>query len=315
MKTVDGRGMVLIMMQRERFRLGNSHCRRESGFSLVEVLVSMAVASILITALMQSLVSASDSWSRQSKHVTSQREARTALRLLADDVASAVALPSGGPLAADGPGQTSLPMRFWLSPEVGETESSRVAFLRTARRVPLGVEAGRGDLRLVLYAVVLTGDGGASGLEPDALSQKLVRCEFSAGETYRRVQDHLLRSSPLFFDSDWGRLQQANTEESDIARVSVLAHDVIRFDLRALDSLINSRQERSVWPEQQMPNWVEMTLRVTNRQTARWLRNLADWQGRGERSMQITNGTEAIYHDDPEVRTFSMRLRLPAQVW
>jgi hypothetical protein len=64
-----------------------------------------------------------------------------------------------------------------------------------------------------------------------------------------------------------------------------------------------------------MPAWVDMTLRVTNRQTGRWLRTIADWRGQGERSMQLTNGTEEQYNDDPEVRTFSMRLRLPAQVW
>jgi prepilin-type N-terminal cleavage/methylation domain-containing protein len=289
--------------------------RGQRGFSLVEVLVSMAVASIIITALMQSLLSASDSWSRQSKHVTSQREARTALRLLADDLSSAVALPSGGPLVAELPGQTTVPSRFWVENATGELGSSRVAFLRVARRVPLGQEAGRGDLRLVLYAVVLTDDGGASGLEPDARSQKLVRCEFSAAETFRRVQDHLLRSSRLFFSSDWSRLENPAEAPPELAKITVLAHDVIRFDLKALEALVNTGKARSEWPEFQMPTWVDLTLRVTNRQTARWLRTVADWQGQGERAMQIHNGTLDIYHDDPEVRTFAMRLRLPSQVW
>lgn len=286
-----------------------------AGFSLVEVLVSMAVASILITALMQSLLSASDSWSRQSKHVTSQREARTALRMLADDLSSAVALPAGGPLAQEAPGQASVPVRFWVERAGRNAGSSRVAFLRTARKLPLGPEAGRGDLRLVMYDVVLTGDGGASGLEPDARSQKLVRCEFTAGETFRRLQSHLMTSSPMFYESDWSRLMDTNAAPTEVANITVLAHDVIRFDLRALVTLVNAPADRSVWPELEMPRWVDLTLRVTNRQTARWLQTDSDWRGQGERAQQLHNGTENIYHDDPEVRTFAMKLRLPAQVW
>lgn len=285
------------------------------GFSLIELLVSMAVAAILVTALMQSLVSASDSWSRQSKHVSAQREARTALRLLADDLASAVALPAGGPMLQEGPGQISTPVRFWLESPASAALSSRVAFLRMARRVPVGKEAGHGELRLVMYDVILSDDGGASGLETDARSQKLVRCEFSAGETFRRLQDHLLRSAQLLHESDWQRLKGVGEATSEDASVSVLAHDVIKFELKALEQLVNEGTVAAQWPESEMPAWVDMTLRVTNRQTGRWLRTIADWRGQGERSQQITNGTEDQFNDDPEVRTFSMRLRLPAQVW
>jgi hypothetical protein len=142
-----------------------------------------------------------------------------------------------------------------------------------------------------------------------------MRCEFSAGETFRRLQDHLLRSGPLLHESDWQRLKGVGEATGEDASVSVLAHDVIKFELKALEQLVNQGGVASQWPESEMPAWVDMTLRVTNRQTGRWLRTIADWRGQGERSQQITNGTEDQYNDDPEVRTFSMRLRLPAQVW
>ena len=294
-----------------------SHARLapRDGFSLVELLVSMAVAAILITALMQSLLSASDSWSSQSKHVTAQREARTALRLLADDISSAVALPTGGPMQEEAPGQITTPLRFWLTNTGDRSSSSRMAFLRMARKVPMGRETGHGDLRLVLYDVILSDDGGASGLEPEARSQKLVRCEFSAGETFRRIRDHFSHSSALFHDTDWQRMRDPGSASSEVASITVLAHDVIRFELKALEKLVNGERPQAVWPELQLPNWVDMTLRVTNRQTARWLRTEADWRGQGERAEQIHNNTQDIYPDDPEVRTFSMRLRLPSQVW
>jgi hypothetical protein len=52
-------------------------------------------------------------------------------------------------------------------------------------------------------------------------------------------------------------------------------------------------------------------LRVTNRQTGRWLQTLADWTGQGERAEAITNGTPEVFHDDPEVRTYVLRQKLP----
>jgi prepilin-type N-terminal cleavage/methylation domain-containing protein len=285
------------------------------GFSLVELLVSMAVASILLVALMQSLVSASDSWTKQSKHFSAQREGRTALRLLADDLASLSAIPSGGPLANEASGVGGPPTRFWLEAAADGVSSSRAAFLRTVKRAVSGRDAGRGDLRLVLYGVVLTLDGGASGLEPDAKSQKLVRREFSAAETYRRLEGHRLTGQPLIFEEDWLRLEALEEAVPDVATNAVLAHDVIRFDLKALESLVAPAAMTGPWPPERVPVWVDATLRVTNRQTGRWLRTLTDWRGEGERSTQITNGTRDVYHDDPEVRTFSMRLRLPSVAW
>ena len=50
--------------------------RFRAGFSLVELLVTMAVAFVLITALLQMMVSSLDSWTRQEKQFSSQREGR-----------------------------------------------------------------------------------------------------------------------------------------------------------------------------------------------------------------------------------------------
>lgn len=289
-------------------------CR--AGFSLVELLVTMVVSSILIAALMQSFVTASDSWSSQSKHATAQREARAALRIITDDLSSAVALPSGGPLVMEPAGMRLVPTRFWTQASAEESGSTRLAFLRLSALNAPPADSGRGDLRLVLYGVSITADGGASGLEPDARSQKLVRCEFPAAETHRRLLRHRLQNQPLIREEDWKLLEQPNLPRPDPDEpvVAVLAHDLIQFNLKPLERLLEERVEPG-WPETSMPTWVEVVLRVTNRQTGRWLRTLADWRGQGERARLLHNNTPDVYHDDPEVRTFAMRLRLPAQDW
>lgn len=291
---------------------------RRSGFSLVELLVTMAVAFILMAALMQSMVSSLDSWTRQEKLFSSQREGRAALRLLADDLASLAVIPGGGPLAEDSAAMAGRqPQRFLLqSGTASSLSTTRLAFLRTVKRASRGQDSGRGDLRLVLYGLALTADGGASGLEPDAASQKLVRREFSAAETYRRLESHRIQGRPLVFEEDWTALESpaVPTDPESLARVrnSVLAHDVIRFDCRALESLMPGAIPPQEWPAERLPAWVEITLRVTNRQTGRLLKSATDWRGEGVRASGLTNGTPDDYLDDAEVRTFAMRLRLPA---
>ena len=287
------------------------------GFSLVELLVTMAVAFILTTALLQMMVSSLDSWTRQEKQFSSQREGRAALRLLADDLNSIAAIPDGGPLA-DEPAAVvgRSPMRFLLQNGTKESVSTtRLAFLRTVKPSQRGRDTGRGDLRLVLYGLALTPDGGASGLEPDAVSQKLVRRELSAAETYRRLESHRLQGQPMVFEADWAALESAqepaDAESRARARNAVLAHDVIRFDCRALERLDPTAVVPSLWPLEKLPAWVEVRLRLTNRQTGRLLKSLPDWRGDGVRAVALTNGTPENDLDDAEVRTFTMRLRLP----
>lgn len=291
--------------------------RFRSAFSLVELLVTMAVAFVLTTALLQMMVSSLDSWTRQEKQFSSQREGRAALRLLADDLNSIAVIPDGGPMA-DEPAAAAgrPPLRFLLQ---GGTEASvsttRLAFLRTVKPSQRGRDTGRGDLRLVLYGLALTPDGGASGLEPDATSQKLVRRELSAAETYRRLESHRLQGQPMVFEADWAALEgvqePADAESRARARNAVLAHDVIRFDCRALERLDPTAVVPSLWPQEQLPAWVEVRLRLTNRQTARLLKSLTDWRGEGVRAVALTNGTPENDLDDAEVRTFTMRVRLP----
>lgn len=293
---------------------------RYQGFSLVELLVSIAVAFVLMTALLQSMVSSLDSWTKQEKVFSSQREGRAAMRILADDLASLVAIPSGGPLDQDPQAVAGMqPVRLIV--DAGDEDSvstSRLAFLRTVKKGIKGEDNGRGDLQLVLYGLALTADSGASGLEPDAASKKLVRREFSPAETFRRLENHRVGGQALVFEADWKELEEqpqnqpGQTLAQLAVRNAVLAHDVIRFDCRALINTLPGTDQPLEWPTHQLPSWVEVVLRVTNRQTGRLLKSPEDWRGEGVRADAITNGTPDVFEDDKEVRTFSMRIRLPS---
>jgi hypothetical protein len=250
-----------------------------------------------------------------------QRESRTGLRFLVDDLGSAVALPQLLPPPVDaggGAGAQQRRTRFWVETPGDAFSSARMAFLTSVPDERPRASGGGaapamnlGDLRLVLYAVVLTPDGGASGLAPGAASQKLVRREFTSAATYERVTNHLTLGTPLVNPADWSLLEQQGAAAMAGGLNAVVAHDVIRFEARPLRDLTGPPPV-GIWDEREMPAWVEVTLRVTNRQTGRWLQTQADWTGQGERAAQITNSTPDIYTDDPEVQTYMARIRLPA---
>lgn len=303
------------------------------GATLVELLTSMVVASILMVALMQSLASTSDSWTRQSKHFSAQREARVAMRMLADDLAAMVAVPEWARQAATlqgnpeldptkpggtrndpsgWPGNPADPgdMRtgFLLEAAASPTGSARLAFLR-AGGTRAGEPAGF-DLRLVMYGVAMSFDGSASGLAGDAFSQKLVRREFTGEETFRRLRGLLGSGGSLVTAADWAELE-AVRDQTGVASAGVVAHDVIRFDARLFRDLMTPNQAlaRNPW---ELARWMDVSLRVTNRQTGQHLKTTADWRGEGERSPLLLNGTPEEFRDDAEVRTYSARVLLPA---
>lgn len=305
--------------------------RNRSGMTLVELLASMVVASVIMVALLQTLSSASESWTKQSKNFSSQREGRVGMRILADDLAAAVIVPQWARDAADASqsggnstggggesgGSNPDPTRagindprtgYFLIGAEGPLGSARLSFLR-ASGTDESVAVRRGDLRLVMYGVALSSDGGASGLAPNANSQKLVRRVFTPQETFRRLRALMEDNTPLLAEIDWQTLVEMQ-EVPGVATTGVVAHDVIRFDLRPFENLLAPAAVSTV-PAWQPPRWMDMTLRVTNRQTGQYLETANDWNGSGIRKDAILNGTLASYDDDPEVKTYTMRLRMP----
>ena len=275
-----------------------------SGFTLIELLVSITVSSIILVALFQALGQATASWGTQTKSFSEQRELRSAMRLLTDDLNAVISLQAT--LPATGPGT-----QFILEQGADDYESSRLAFFRAS---PVLGEVGgeeTGDMELVMYAVVLTPSGGASSMNGISTSQKLVRRTLDAETTMARLQNHFSSDAPLVTNDDWAYLAGLNPG------VEVIADGVIRFtakpkkegatvsDLLEDDLPWNSSNDHDV-----IPRWLEISLTVTNRAAAQQLRSEVDWQGRGNLKEFITNGTPNDPTDDRETMTLTMQTRL-----
>lgn len=288
-----------------------THRRKQGGFTLLELVTAMAVSLIILVALMESLGQASRSWTGQSKSFSEQREARTALRIIADDLEAIVPLP---PIETEINGVVTKQDRqqFFVTQSTSPHESSRLAFLRASRPGKTGnVINEEGDVRLVMYAVAITPSGGASSFNHVGYTQKLLRRVLSPAETMKRLEKHsstgLAVVPPLLEEADWSALEQEG------AGVEVVADYVMRFRVRPFrtpPAHNPAEQPITSWDDKEMPTWVDVELRVTNRTTASLLSSVADWQGRGNLEHLLTNGTPERHDDDAEVLTLAMRLPL-----
>ena len=288
---------------------------RPSAFTLAELLIAMAITSIILLALLQIFSIAMSAWNTEAKRESSLREARSGLHLFADDLQNLCALPAS--LPATVPVQ-----RFILIAPQAPGGSSAFAFLRSARQnrhITNTVETG--NLQLVAYTVALSKDTSGN------VSQKLWRKELDPQATLERIERHLADHTPLMRDADWATFRDP---QSGIIRqlpqdfgheAEPLVYDLIRCLITPLIPINNTTNHTvqlqvasSPWPAEQIPTHLDLTLRVTNRATAGLLQNLADWTGTGTHA-HLINGAKATSDtssDDAEVLTHSLRLRLPA---
>ena len=90
---------------------------RRRAFSLVEMLVAMAVTLLLVLILVQIFSGASNTWRRSEQKVDAYREARGALQLMARDLAetipAAYAQPWGGSVTAVNPPMPTLVLQHY----------------------------------------------------------------------------------------------------------------------------------------------------------------------------------------------------------
>jgi prepilin-type N-terminal cleavage/methylation domain-containing protein len=275
----------------------------QPGFTLIEVLVSVAAASIMMLALMQGVTQASRNWVTQTKAFSTQRELRTALRLLADDLAAAVPVRAA-PIVPGVVAAPALRQQFILETPQDSYRSSKLAFFRAA---PLSLQRetpeAEGDLELVFYGVAHTPRPSPTGVGDQVMTQKLVRRVLSPAETMNRLHNHLVELGPLITPEDWTALEKASDG------TEILAEQVIRFQVRATANRPRPGQKfiaDPIWNPANMPDAVQIALMVTNRETAGLLNTETDWRGHGNLSELITNSTPDDPLDDREANTLHM---------
>lgn len=300
---------------------------RAAGLSLVELMMSMAVSSILLVMLASMLQSSLNAYSGQQRRSSATVESRAGLEILRADLRSYCALPDDLSRTGD-----DLLPRFIHKQSPTPRGSDGFAFLRRSRlagATTLSSMTDQGNLVLVAYAVGFTPDTGGRS------SQKLYRRQFTPEETYVKVRDLLQLGTPLLSEKEWEDLSnppqtdQAPVEQGGAAPVvsisEPIVYQVIQFRVKPLAALlavandphsingIASQQGNLLWPVEKRPIAVDVVLRVTNRATAAKLNTEEDWRAEGNLQYLLLGRppTPEVYEDDIEVETQQLRIHLP----
>lgn len=303
-----------------------AHTRR-AGFTLVELMMAMAVSTILMVLLASILESSLNAYTGQQRRSSATVESRAGLEILRADLRSYCA-------PADDPTSTSddFAPRFLHFQADSERGSDRFAFLRRSRLAGASTQistlADQGSLVLVAYAVGFTADTGGRS------SQKLYRRQYTPEETYVKLSEHLQLGTPMISDEDWKNVSNPPPPAAPsgsgpaVAPVSVsepIVFQVIQFKVKPLAALLATPTDplslngiaplagSTAWPTQQRPAAVDLLLRVTNRGMAAKLNTAADWRAEGDFQPLLLGRpiTPDVYDDDTEVETRQLRIHLP----
>ena len=282
------------------------HRQRTRAFTLLELLVSTAVSTLILAVLLQCFSQVLNAWTQETKTTGSLREGRTGLQIIAQDLETIVVIPPALPptfTAAD----EAKRQRFILTLTTDDYGSARLAFLHSnkVKRNPGTTQPDSGgDVRIVAYTMNLSTDADGS------VSQKLWRKEYPSDESWKRINSHFGAGLPLISDAEW-------TTFSDPAfGAEPVAYDAVRFEVQPLTASTTGGTTTwtpaKSWDAKNVPLYLDLTLRVTNRVTATRLKTADDWRGQGAASTLLLGQhlTPTDYTDDPEVRTFTARLTL-----
>lgn len=255
--------------------------RDRAGFTLAEILVSMAITGILMVILLSLVGSGSDSYEVAQRDIRSRIEARGALHFFQRDFDSRV---GGRTITVDDASEGS------------GYESDAIGFL--VFKIPEAQEAGKagGEVCYTRYYTAVTPDGSGR------VSRKLYRQFLSSTDTFPKIPEDPKTAFPR--------------PSPDPATDEIIATNVVQFGIRLLD-----RTESGEWidqkeffaaqaalPEDQRgdfaPEALETTLHLTDHQTARRLTTEADWNNPG------FFGTETAPKDDAPLFTYRSLLSL-----
>jgi prepilin-type N-terminal cleavage/methylation domain-containing protein len=281
------------------------------GFTMVELMVSMGISTIILLVLLECFSQVLTSWTLESKREHSLREGRSGLQLLAQDLKTAITLPQASTAADEARRE-----RFQIKMAADRYASAGLAFLHTssASRKLNATKPDRGDVKLVAYAMALSTDAGG------ATSQKLWRKEYATEETWKRIQAHIGAAQPLITEVEWTDFTKKDTGTPPKYEVEPVTYEAVRLEVLPLTvqstGTTPTLEPATTWDAKDMPRYLDITLRVTNRPTATRLSTLADWRGQGQAAAMLLGKslTPDDYSDDPEARTFTMRVGLDTPI-
>ncbi|MFK7851257.1 MAG: type II secretion system protein J [Akkermansiaceae bacterium] len=211
-----------------------------SGFTLIEVLVAMAITSVIMIALFSLVGQSTDSYTRTQRAVNTISQARAFMQFFEEEITK---------------GLPGTPVIHESNSAEGPTFSDKIAFVRT---IPIDAQnpATPGDLGTTFYYVAFSEDKG-SGVSP-----KLFRKILPPDETLEFIESV---PTPVFPD------EEPNSDEPII-------HNILSFEAR-LKFLNPDTREFEDWAQDspQPPSRTVLTIRFIDDSSSQRFTSESEW--------------------------------------
>lgn len=231
-----------------------------AGFTLTELIVAMGIGMVLLLIILGVLRVGGDGYDAATRRIDSNVEARAALAALTDDA-----------------GSLQFDENFQIREESGPWTSSELSFMTFKPRSAQDSKLASGDLCFAHYYTAVTRQlEGESG----PYSRKLYRRLVSSGAVMDQLQEGGDFRDPV--------------KDPERVEDEAVAFNVVQFLVKAM--VRGSGGGLSEWDgEFGVPDYLEVTLRVTDNRTAALLPGVADWSEGSELAGRLL-GSES----DPE---------------
>lgn len=276
---------------KKKLRWLPSNSVKKSAFTLLEVMVAMAIMAILLVLLLNMVDSGAKLWRVNENRVDSYREARAALGIMSRDLQNALA-------ATNSTGQFLLNAdAFSHLASVGNlvsdtNQGAGMLFLTALPAKAQDTSSNKSDICQVGYFLAF---GKSSSPANSPLNtMNIYRYILSSDPTFERLTN---LSAPIF-PSDLSTLNPNQVE--------LLARNVTRFTARAYTVTNNTFSAFSASPATPLPDLVEISISAINQETGKNLGTDAGDFG----TWTSTNTAAYTNIVGPAEQTFTTRIKL-----
>lgn len=241
---------------------------RRHAFTLVEMLVTLAVTSILVVVMMNVFISGSTLWQKNEERLDTFREARAAMQMMTRDFSALSAIPNLNLTDTDAsdPSKPQFPiLAFQNHPDTLAPDK--------VNQEIYGIVPARNPGRSGLCAV------GYFCIWDDTKKAFVLRRQFTESNmTFTNLQAALSLTSPMTFSTAFATIyarpaNNKNTAQQSVDDIATYVYG-FQFDWEKTSPIPGQTPVHQPWPitfAREMPAWIEIRFKALGSNAARKL--------------------------------------------
>ena len=250
-----------------------------AGFTLLELLVALAVLSLLIIMLMSMVDSGAKLWRENENRVEAYREARAALGMIERDLRNALAMNDTNFIRLNASAFTNLQE---ADVQKDTNRASAIFFLSAQPAAAQDLAANKGDVCEVGYFLGYGNSSAGPVASGGGKSMNLYRYFRSSDGTFTNLTNG---AASLFTNVT------ITGAETDLLARNIRAFRLVPYHLDALGNCV--AYNPSLYGA--MPDLLEVSLTALNQDVSRKFLTAADWTGSNSPLTNVVTPAEQIF--------------------